>query len=106
MQELNADPVMVDELETRIAALEQGKSYDATKAAVEEVEKEFLIKFREMKASLQNESKGAARSSNDSKELQELRAENSLLKMKVQKLEYRVQHCVDSMEQMYTFVEK
>ena len=81
-----------------------GKSYDATKAAVEEVEKEFLVKFRDLKAAMADDPKGTASSS--SKELEAMRDENARLKTRVQKLEYRVQHCVESMEQMYKFVEK
>ena len=101
----SAEPALIAEMEKRIAALEMGKSYDATKAAVEEIEKEFLIKFRDLKVALVDNPKGTA-SGSSSKELEALRAENALLKTRVQKLEYRVQHCVESMEQMYKFVEK
>lgn len=84
-----------------------GKSYDATKAAVEEIEKEYLVKFRDLKAAMEDDRKGtASSSSSSSKELDALRAENARLKARVQKLEYRVQHCVESMEQMYKFVDK
>jgi len=80
-----------------------GKKYDATKEAVENVEKEFLVKLREIKQSLEETGSPSA---TNSKELQELRAENAELKQKNQKLEYRVQHCVESMEEMYKFVER
>jgi len=96
----STDAAMAD-LEKRIASLEIGKGYDATKEAVQKVEKEFLIKFREIKAALESEAGTKA----NSKELEALRAENALLKQKNAKLEYRVQHCVESMEKMYKFVE-
>jgi len=88
----------IAELEKRIAALEVGKSYDATKEAVEKVEKEFLSKLREIRAELANEG-------SSSKELEYLRAENEELKRKNAKLEYRVQHVVANMEKMYKFNE-
>lgn len=91
------------ELEQRIASLEVAKTYDATKEAVVKVEKEFLVKFRKIKAALESESGSAGP---NSKELEALRAENELLKLKNQKLEYRVQHCVESMEKMYKFVDQ
>jgi len=100
-QTSSADAV-VAELEKRIASLEVGKKYDATKEAVEKVEKEFLVKLREIKQSLEETGSSSA---TNSKELQKLRAENAELKQKNQKLEYRVQHCVESMEEMYKFVE-
>ena len=96
----STDAAMAD-LEKRIASLEVGKGYDATKEAVQKVEKEFLIKFREIKAALESEAGTKA----NSKEMEALRAENALLKQKNAKLEYRVQHCVESMEKMYKFVE-
>ena len=98
----SAETTVVAKLEERIAALEMGNKYDATKEAVEKVEKEFLVRLREIKAALEKEAGSAA----NSKEMEALRAENAMLRAKNEKLEYRVKHCVESMEQMYKFVEK
>lgn len=87
------------ELEQRVNALEIGKQYDITKDAVRKVEEEYLMKFRELKASLEQESMNGGDSSS-TKELEELRNENQLLKQKNTKLEYRVQHMVSNMELM------
>ena len=85
----------------RIASLEVGKSYDATKEAVQKVELEFLVKLREIRAALQQEGSTAA----NSKELDALKKENEQLKTRNAKLEYRIQHVVAYMEKMYKFRE-
>jgi uncharacterized coiled-coil protein SlyX len=98
------------ELENRIAALEKGAAFDATKTAVQQVEAECLMKLREIRAALVAEAStsgaaatgavsGAAATS--SKELQQLQNENAELKRKMAKLEYRVQHVVSEMDKMY-----
>ena len=84
-----------EELEQRIQALEAGKQYQATQAAVRKVEEEYLLKLREIREAIAKE--GPA----DSKELQALRQENVELKKKNDKLEYRVQHMLESMEMLY-----
>lgn len=89
------------DLEKRIASLEVGKRYDATKEAVQKVELEFLIKLREIRAALQQEGSTAA----NSKELEALKLENEQLRKRNEKLEYRVQHVVANMEKMYKFRE-
>jgi predicted nucleic acid-binding Zn-ribbon protein len=91
----------VTDLEKRIASLEVGKSYDATKEAVQKVEQEFLVKLREIRAALQLEGSTAA----NSKELDALKKENEQLKTRNAKLEYRIQHVVANMEKMYKFRE-
>jgi uncharacterized coiled-coil DUF342 family protein len=87
-------------LEERIQALESGMKFEATTEAVQAVEREFLIKFREIREALQRD--GSSTTAN-SKEMEALRAENELLKKKNEKLEYRVAHLVESMEQIYKF---
>lgn len=84
-------------LEERIKALELGKEYDASKEAVRKVEEEFLIKLREIRASLAKEGSSAG----NSKELEALREENAVLKKKNAKMEYRIKHMVHNMEQLY-----
>jgi hypothetical protein len=103
------------ELEKRIGALEKGAAYDATKTAVQQVEAECLMKLREIRAALVAEAAAAATANGSgapgaagvaaaaasSKELQQLQTENDELKRKIAKLEYRVQHMVVSMEELY-----
>jgi cell division protein FtsB len=83
-----------------VAALELGKQYDATKEAVQSIEKEFLVKLREIKSQLESEGGGLLSNAN-TKEMETLRAENEELKRKNAKLEYRVQHLVASLEKYY-----
>jgi cell division protein FtsB len=80
-----------------VAALELGKQYDATKEAVQNIEKEFLLKLREIKSQLESEGVSNA----NTKEMETLRAENEELKRKNAKLEYRVEHLVASLEKYY-----
>jgi predicted nucleic acid-binding Zn-ribbon protein len=89
------------ELERRVTELEMGKQYDATQAAVRQVQEEYLLKFRALKAQLEQE-QGQMTNNNisSSKELQELRTEYESLKKTNAKLEYRVQHMVTHMESM------
>jgi small-conductance mechanosensitive channel len=102
-------------LENRIAALEKGAAFDATKTAVQQVEAECLMKLREIRAALVAEQQQASNSSStingatavpgaaasNNKELQQLQSENAELKRKLAKLEYRVQHVVSEMDVMY-----
>lgn len=99
------------ELEKRIEALEKGAAFDATKTAVHQVEAECLMKLREIRTALVAEAantNGAAGAGGSvvavaasSKELQQLQTENDALKRKIAKLEYRVEHMVSSMEDLY-----
>jgi cell division GTPase FtsZ len=92
---------VADALEKRIQALEAGAQYEATRAAVQKVEQEFLIKLREMRAAIVAEQGGATASGAAAKELEALRAENVALKKRTEKLEYRVSHMLSSMETLY-----
>jgi predicted nucleic acid-binding Zn-ribbon protein len=86
-----------------VNALEIGKQHDATKEAVQKVEEEYLLKLREIKAAIavSSGSEGSGGTTTSSKELDELRKENDLLKQRNAKLEYRVQHLVTNMESLY-----
>jgi predicted nucleic acid-binding Zn-ribbon protein len=86
-------------LKQRIAALEVGQSYEATKEAVQKVEYEFLVKLREIRSALRSQGSSLA----NSKEMEALRLENEQLKRRNAKLEYRVQHVVANLEKLYTF---
>lgn len=77
-----------------------GQQYDATKEAVRKVEEEYLMKFREIKASLEQERAEGDGGVSSTKEVEELRNENQSLKQRNAKLEYRVQHMVTHMESM------
>jgi FtsZ-binding cell division protein ZapB len=87
----------VKDLEERVTALEMGATFDATKSAVEKVQMECLAQLREIRESLEQEDGGAGASS---KELTSLQTENSLLKAKMQKQEYRIQHLVGVVEEL------
>jgi FtsZ-binding cell division protein ZapB len=83
-------------LEERVTALEMGATFDATKSAVEKVQMECLTQLREVRASLEQDGGGGA----SSKELTSLQTENSSLKAKIQKQEYRIQHLVGVVEEL------
>lgn len=87
----------IADLERRIISLEAGIGYDATKEAVQKVEYEFLMKLRKIRAALQEEGSAVT----GSKEVETLKLENELLRKRNAKLEYRVQHVVANLEEMY-----
>lgn len=87
-------------LEQRIQALELGSHYEATKQAVQEVERQHLETLRHIRAALLNNNNDGGVSSS-SKELEQLQKENEALKKKNAKLEYRVHHMAACMEELY-----
>jgi predicted nucleic acid-binding Zn-ribbon protein len=94
------------DLEQRVEALEVGAKYEATKEAVEKVEMEYLLKLREIRRVLileqQNVLPGnAASSGSSSNVIESLQKENEFLKAKTVKLEYRIQHLVSNLEELY-----
>jgi len=86
-------------LDERIKALELGAQYDANKAEVEKIEKEYQTKLREIESS--NRNGGGASSSGLSKEVERLREENEILKKKNAKQEYRILHMLGVMEELW-----
>ena len=84
-------------LESRIAALEAGAKFEATKEAVQAVEIEFLAKFREIKSAMEATNGG----SSNTKEIELLKKENEELKKKNAKLEYRIEHILQHFEKVY-----
>lgn len=83
-------------MEKRVSALESGATFDATQAAVQQVQMDCLKQLREIKASLEA---GGAAGGASSKELEALQAENEQLKRKMAKQEYRIQHLVEVVEE-------
>ena len=105
---------LVAQLEQRIVALETGNQYDANKAEIEKIEMKHLQTLREIRTALLNEqgatsmnvsttaASAAGSSTNaDYSGLESLKQENELLKKKMIKLEYRIQHLVSNMEILY-----
>jgi ubiquinone biosynthesis protein UbiJ len=84
-------------LDQRIASLEQGATYDATRSAVQQVQWDCLQQLRTIRESLTSSNNATASSA----ELKALQEENAKLKARNAKLEYRVQHMVHSMEGLY-----
>ena len=83
----------VESLEQRIAALEVGAKYDATKEEVRKVEQEFLAKLKQIRLQVIAEQGQATNTT----ELAKLREENARLKQQNEKLTYRVKHVVASL---------
>jgi predicted nucleic acid-binding Zn-ribbon protein len=87
----------VAELAKRVEALEVGAKFEATQKDVKEVEKEFLAKLQEIRETIVKDAGGTS----SSKDMQALKEENDALKKRNAKLEYRVQHLVKTMEELY-----
>lgn len=86
------------DLQARVAELEAGAKFDATKDAVQAVEIEFLAKLREIQAVMASAGNGGG----NSKEMEALKQENETLKKKNAKLEYRIQHILENFEKVYS----
>ncbi|GMH89132.1 hypothetical protein TrVE_jg714 [Triparma verrucosa] len=84
----------VESLSARLATLETTASHEASAAAVKEAQLAMLLQLREVKASLMAEGGGAS-----GKEVEGLKEENAKLKLKNEKLEYRVQHLIKMLEE-------
>jgi len=84
------------DLEKRVAALEVGATFDATQAAVQQVQMDCLQQLRDIRTSLEQQGAGGA----SSKELTALYTENILLKAKMAKQEYRIQHLCEVVEEL------
>lgn len=84
-------------MEKRVAALEMGATFDATQAAVQQVEMDCLQQLRDIRSSLLQGGAGVGASS---KELEALQTENNMLKVKNAKQEYRIQHLVGVVEEL------
>lgn len=89
----------VEALERRIAALEVGAKYDATKDEVSKLQMEFLDKLKEIRAQVIAEQNQGTKSSS-TEELERLREENAKLKQQNEKLAYRVKHVVASLNSL------
>mmetsp|Transcript_8531 Transcript_8531/g.14937 ORF Transcript_8531/g.14937 Transcript_8531/m.14937 type:complete len:97 (-) Transcript_8531:46-336(-) len=87
----------MEDLESRVRALEQGRTFAATQQRIREREAEFLSTLREIKYSLEQETSG---NEGGSGKFAELQAENTELKAKLAKAEYRISHLVGEMEKL------
>ena len=79
-----------------------GAKFEATQKEVKEVEKDFLVIFQEIRETMIKQGGGGSTSgASSSKEMEALKQETEMLKAKNAKLEYRVQHMLKSMEELY-----
>jgi hypothetical protein len=98
---------ILSELEQRIVSLETGAQYDVNKAAIERIEMDHLEQLREIRTALLREREGTSTNTTilngdgNSAAMEALQKENDLLKKKMIKLEYRIQHLVSNMEVLY-----
>ena len=89
-------------METRIKALEVGATFEATQKDVKAVESDCLAKLQAIReVMVKGDNGGGAGGGASSKELQALQVENDVLKQKNAKLEYRVRHLVEALEDLY-----
>jgi len=87
-------------LESRVAALEKGATFNATQEAIRKREEEFLTTLRDMKASMLEAEKDGKNGGASSAEMDALRKENERLNAQVTKQAYRISHLVTGMEKM------
>lgn len=90
-------PELQKALEERIVALEKSEGFKVTQSEVQKVQAKCLQQLRDVKAALEKDG-GSAASAAQTKAIM---AEKEALQKKVAKLEYRVQHLVESMEFLY-----
>ena len=88
---------IVQDLEARVKALEDGSKFNATQDAIRKREEEFLKTLEEIKATMAQE---AASGGASSEEMEALKKENQALKAKLAKNEYRIRHLIEGMETM------
>lgn len=88
-------------LESRITALEQDKEFAATQTAVQQVQAACLQQLREVRAALDKQQPAGGGASSAAAELKAAAAEKQALQKKIAKLEYRLQHVLESMEMLY-----
>uniref|UniRef100_A0A7S2RZ23 Uncharacterized protein n=1 Tax=Eucampia antarctica TaxID=49252 RepID=A0A7S2RZ23_9STRA len=91
-----------EEIEKRVEALELSKHFNVTKAAVQEVEMEMLLKLREIRQTMISTTSPSA----SNKELEALKMENNKLKLQNAKQAYRVGHLVRSVQELQSQLNK
>ena len=89
----------VEDLESRVAALEEGAKYDATQELIRQREVEFLQQLREIRATMVQEQKSGVGGANVA-ELESLKSENARLKSVIAKQEYRIKHLISGFEKL------
>ena len=89
-------------MESRVAALEEGATYDATKQLIRQREMEFLSTLREIRTTMANEQKsgGGSGSGANASEIEALKSENAHLKSVIAKQEYRIRHLITGFEKL------
>ena len=90
-------PELQKALEERIVALEKSEGFKVTQSEVQKVQAKCLQQLRDVKAALEKDGGNAASAA----QTKAIMAEKEALQKKVAKLEYRVQHLVESMEFLY-----
>jgi hypothetical protein len=96
----------VDALTARLERLETGAAFDATQAAVRQVQMEMLENLRAIRSAMVANSNGNGSSNStsgggvSSKELEALQLENTALKKQTAKQAYRIEHLVRSVEEL------
>ena len=90
-------PLVLQDLEARVKALEDGATFDATKDAIRKREEEMLSTLQGIKDTMMKE---AASGGASSEEVEASKKENEALKAKLRKADYRISHLVEGMEKM------
>ena len=86
----------MQDLQSRVKALEIGAAHDATQQAVQQAQAEMLLKMREIRESMKEGSAGTA----STKEVDALKTENKTLRDQNAKQAYRIQHLVGTVEKL------
>lgn len=75
------------------------KQFEADKAAVQAVEYQMLEKLRKLRQEVV-EASSSASASTSTKEIKALQDENEMLKKKLAKQAYRIEHLIEGMKEM------
>lgn len=93
----------IKDLQERIKFLEMNNQFEADKAAVQAIEYQMLEKLRKLRQEVADASSSSHSSGvTSSKELKALQQENEMLKKKVAKQAYRIEHLVQGIMDMQT----
>ena len=97
----------MDDLTSRLERLETGATFDATQAAVRQVQMEMLENLRAIRAAMGSNTSGTTGTTTitsssvvSSKEWEALQLENATMKKQIAKQTYRINHLVRSVEEL------
>lgn len=103
----NNSGITVDDLTSRLERLETGATFDATQAAVRQVQMEMLENLRAIRAAMGSNTSGTTGTTTitsssvvSSKEWEALQLENATMKKQIAKQTYRINHLVRSVEEL------